>query len=158
MSFFKSLFKIIAIILVIIAIIALIYAALVALAEGAVAGSATIFGATIGNSSWMLLTLGVGLLALASIVSPEGFEEAISRVEAGASAVGSTIGNVVGNVVGGVVSGVVSSPWVIGALVLGAWYLFRDGNESDDAKLPTSNYTSDVNRVKALKESGYVYA
>lgn len=111
----------------IVAIIFLIYAALVAIAGGAVAGSAAILGTALGGSSWAFLAVGVGLLAIASIISPEGFEEAMDRVGKGGAAVGGAIGDVFGGVVNGLVTGI-GLPTL--ALAVGAFLILRR-NKSD---------------------------
>ena len=152
MSFWKSLFKIIAIILIIIAIIILIYAALVAIAGGAVAGSAAAFGAAIGGSGWALLAIGVGLLAIAAIISPEGFSEAVSRVGAGAEQVAEVVGNTIGTVINSTTSKLLSNPLLIGGLIAGAWFLTKD-NRSADRRLP-----DDDSPLTQEEGDNYVYA
>jgi hypothetical protein len=133
LSFFKKLLKIIAIILVIIAIIFIIYAALVAIAGGAIPGSIPLMlgSSTLGASSWAFLAVGLGALAIASIVSPEGFSQAMERIGDAGEKIGHVIGDVTGGVVGGVVKGI-GLPLL--ALGLGAFLLWRrsDSDPGDD--------------------------
>lgn len=119
MSFFKSLLRILAIIIVIIAIIILIYAAFLALTIGT--ATTTLIGTTIAINSWALLAVGVGLLLVASVVSPEGFNEAMDKVGKGAEVIGDTVGNAIGGVTSGVLKGLGldgALPWIVGGIAL----------------------------------------
>lgn len=151
-GFFKSLLKIIAIILVIIAIIFLIYAALVAIAGGAIGGSVALMGGSgiLGASGWAFLAVGLGALAIASIVSPEGFDYAMDRVGKTGSAVGEVIGDVTGGVIGGVAKGL-GLPLI--ALGLGAFMLYRRGQSSEESNSDLKSYDPNELKVKGELKS-----
>lgn len=133
MGLFKKLLKIIAIILVIIAIIYFLLAVIAYASSGIVAGEIGILALGItGSIGWGTFALiGFGLVALASIISPEGTKLALDRVGDGISTVAENVVDIAGNAVSSVVDNVLKNPYFLvgGALLL--WYFTSGSDEKE---------------------------
>jgi hypothetical protein len=130
MSLFKKLLKIIAIILVIIAIVYFLLAVIAW--SGPIAASdigyfALNMTGTIGWGTFALI--GFGLVAVASVLSPEGVEFAVARVSQGISTVAENVVDIAGNVVSKVTDEVLGSPYVLLGTGVALWYLFGRGSD-----------------------------
>lgn len=138
----KSFLRILAIVLAIIAIIAILVAGF-ALADVGWAQdllSNSFLSTTLGiKSAWALLALGVAGLVLAAVMSPQGFNQAMSRVTTGltnvAGGVAKMAGGVAAGVTGGLLSGLLGGNnwlWVIGVGVLA--YLLWPSDDTLDRR------------------------
>lgn len=126
---------------------------------GAFAGAAGVAGAlgcTVAQLPWVLLAVGVGGLLVASIVSPEGYNEAMERVKSGASVAANTVGNVVGSVVGGLTSGLVSGiglPVLLIGGVAAYFLLSRRKSNAEDEEDEYIDYDDNSNNSSQIYDS-----
>lgn len=159
MSFWKKLLRLVAIILVIIAIVIFIYAFLVYAIPGAVAVSGTGLLATIANSWYLLTVIGLGLLAVAAIVSPEGFSEAMARVQEGAEQVVQVVGNVASSIIDKGFEIAFNNPYVLGAAGIALFYFFGRGDKAEDknAQVPISKEAVPRRLTDTEVREGFTY-
>lgn len=134
MSFFKNLLRILAIILVIIALIYAVTAALAYLGTGVVSGAGVEF-ITLGLASELTtataLWIMAGALALAAILSPEGFSQAIEAVAAGAGTIISAAAIAATSVFDPIIDWVKDNPIFAIGIAAGAAYLLFGGSDDN---------------------------